>query len=252
MKRYCGSQFTLYKKGTADFYASFMCNYSVFVFRYPDADIYVYTGDIEATPGEILSKVTKTLNVKLEREVKFIYLNKRRWVEADMYPYFTLLGQSLGSIYLGFEALNQLNPDIFIETTGFSFTLPLFKYIGGCKTGCYVHYPTITAEMLKRVSNRTELYNNRSQIARNPFFTMGKLMYYRIFAWVSLFTVYSYIQCTFLMVLHFNICFKYAGFKLKPCFLRNYTNRAYVSSAHFGSRCCFRLSKAVLGAFIAS
>lgn len=27
-----------------------------------------------------------------------------------MYPYFTLLGQSLGSIYLGFEALAQLNP----------------------------------------------------------------------------------------------------------------------------------------------
>lgn len=78
--------------------------------RYPDAEFYIYTGDIEATPVEILSKVDKALNVKLQREVKFVYLNKRKWVEADMYPYFTLLGQSLGSIYLGFEALNQLNP----------------------------------------------------------------------------------------------------------------------------------------------
>lgn len=76
--------------------------------------------------------------------------------------------------------------DIFIDTTGYSFTLPLFKYIAGCKTGCYVHYPTITTEMLKRVSNRTTMYNNRSFIARSPFFTTGKLMYYRLFAWVCI------------------------------------------------------------------
>lgn len=29
-----------------------------------------------------------------------------------MYPYFTLLGQSLGSMYLAYEALQQLNPGI--------------------------------------------------------------------------------------------------------------------------------------------
>ena len=33
--------------------------------------------------------------------VRFIYLYKRKWVEAVMYPRFTLLGQSLGSLYLG-------------------------------------------------------------------------------------------------------------------------------------------------------
>lgn len=79
-------------------------------FRYPNAEFYIYTGDVEATPIEILQKVQKTLNVQLEKNVKFIYLHRRKWVESSMYPYFTLLGQAIGSIYLGYEALCQLNP----------------------------------------------------------------------------------------------------------------------------------------------
>ncbi|KAB0800124.1 hypothetical protein PPYR_06384 [Photinus pyralis] len=150
--------------------------------KYPDCEFYVYTGDVEATPQEIVEKVQKNLNVTLEKNVKFIYLHKRKWLEARMYPYFTLLCQSLGSLYLGFEALSLLNPDILIDTMGYTFTLPLFKYVGGCKTGSYLHYPTITTDMLKRVSNRVAMYNNRNAIARSPFLTAGKLFYYRIFA----------------------------------------------------------------------
>ncbi|XP_018324805.1 GDP-Man:Man(3)GlcNAc(2)-PP-Dol alpha-1,2-mannosyltransferase [Agrilus planipennis] len=152
--------------------------------QYPLAEFYIYTGDIEANPLEILFKVEKTLNVNISKNIRFIYVHRRKWIEAHMYPYFTLLGQSLGSVYLGFEALSKCNPDIFIDTTGCSFTLPLFKYIGGCKTGCYVHYPTITTDMLKRVQNRTAMYNNRPIIARSPVLSMGKLTYYRIFAWM--------------------------------------------------------------------
>lgn len=78
--------------------------------RYPHAEFYIYTGDVEATPEEILKKVKNVLNVNMEGNVRFVYLTKRRWVEAERYPYFTLLGQSLGSIYLGFEAMSQINP----------------------------------------------------------------------------------------------------------------------------------------------
>ncbi|KAG5868191.1 hypothetical protein JTB14_030264 [Gonioctena quinquepunctata] len=151
--------------------------------KYPKAEFYIYTGDVEVTAIEILDKVRNRLNVEVDKNVKFIYLQRRKWVEGEQYPFFTLLGQALGSIYLGYEALVQLNPDIFIDTTGFTFTLPLFKYIGGCKTGCYIHYPTITNEMLKRVSNRQAIYNNRGVIARSPVLTMGKLLYYHVFAW---------------------------------------------------------------------
>ena len=65
----------------------------------------------------------------------FIHLKNRKWIEDSLqvfevsfgdfleevnsdfeissYPRFTLLGQSLGSIYLGWEALNKLLPDIY-------------------------------------------------------------------------------------------------------------------------------------------
>lgn len=70
----------------------------------------MYTGDVEATPDEILKKVKTVMNVDLDGGVKFIYLTKRRWLEPERYPYFTLLGQCIGSMYLAFEALHQLNP----------------------------------------------------------------------------------------------------------------------------------------------
>lgn len=150
--------------------------------KYPNCEIYVYTGDVEVTPIDIIARTNKNLNVKLAKDVNFVYLIRRKWIEPQMYSYFTLLGQSLGSVYLAFEALNQLVPDIFIDTTGCAFTMPVFKYLANCKTGCYVHYPTITSEMIRRVSNRYNMYNNRNIIARSPFFTAAKLFYYKIFA----------------------------------------------------------------------
>lgn len=69
---------------------------------------------------------------------------------------------------------------------GYAFTYPLFKYVGHCKIASYVHYPTITSDMLKRVSGRVPSYNNRPTVANSPFLTAGKLIYYKIFAWVSL------------------------------------------------------------------
>jgi len=68
---------------------------------------------------------------------------------------------------------------------GYAFTLPLFKYIGGCRVGCYVHYPTVSTDMLRRVSSRTATYNNHNYVARSPFLTAAKLTYYKVFAKVA-------------------------------------------------------------------
>ncbi|GLG95470.1 Asparagine-linked glycosylation protein 11-like protein [Gryllus bimaculatus] len=150
--------------------------------RHPAVKIAVYTGDLESSPDEILNRVNQRFNIILPNPVEFIYLRRRPWVEAKMYPYFTLLGQSLGSIILGLEALFSFLPDVYVDSMGYAFTLPLFKYIGCCRTACYVHYPTITSDMLHRVSQRTVAHNNRRLVARSPFLTAGKLLYYRIFS----------------------------------------------------------------------
>jgi alpha-1,2-mannosyltransferase len=52
---------------------------------------------------------------------------------------------------------------------GYSFVYPLFKVLGGCKVLCYVHYPTISTDMIQTVGSST-------------FKGKLKLVYYRLFA----------------------------------------------------------------------
>lgn len=145
--------------------------------------IIIYSGDIEVAPNTILTRAKKVFNIEVDEEkTSIVYLRKRYWVEAKRYNYFTLLCQSIGSMILGFEALRKFPPDVFIDTMGYAFTYPIFKYIGECKIGCYTHYPTISTDMLKRVQSRTLSHNNRRVVARNPFLTWIKLAYYKIFA----------------------------------------------------------------------
>ena len=82
------------------------------------------------------------------------------------------------------EALLTLVPDVYIDTMGYAFTLPLFRYLGGCRIACYVHYPTISTDMLGKVSQRVAAHNNASFISRSPILSQIKLIYYRIFAFL--------------------------------------------------------------------
>ena len=150
--------------------------------EHPNLNCVVYTGDENVTGEDILSRAKDRFNISLLRPVKFVFLKNRKWVEASSFPFVTLLGQSLGSIYLGWEALLKFNPDVFIDTMGYAFTLPIFKYLGDCSVGCYVHYPTISTDMLLKVSDRRATYNNASFITRSRILSSIKLIYYQLFA----------------------------------------------------------------------
>uniref|UniRef100_A0A8C2V200 GDP-Man:Man(3)GlcNAc(2)-PP-Dol alpha-1,2-mannosyltransferase n=2 Tax=Chinchilla lanigera TaxID=34839 RepID=A0A8C2V200_CHILA len=150
--------------------------------KYPEAVYVVYTGDINVSGQQILEGAFRRFNIRLIHPVQFVFLRKRRLVEDSQYPRFTLLGQSLGSIFLGWEALLQCVPDVYIDSMGYAFTLPLFKYLGGCRVGSYVHYPTISTDMLSVVKNRDARFNNAGFITRNPFLSKVKLIYYYLFA----------------------------------------------------------------------
>lgn len=154
----------------------------LFYFRYPEAVYVVYTGDVDVSSQQMLEGAFRRFNVRLIRPVRFVFLRKRYLVEDSLYPHFTLLGQSLGSILLGWEALMQCVPDVYIDSMGYAFTLPLFKYLGGCRVGSYVHYPTVSTDMLSVVQNQNAGFNNAAFITRNPVLSRVKLAYYRIFA----------------------------------------------------------------------
>ncbi|CAG7815708.1 unnamed protein product [Allacma fusca] len=150
--------------------------------RYSGHRFVVYTGDVSVAPDDIVANAKKRFDIEFPEKIEFIYLHRRKWVEAKKYSYFTLLGQSIGSVYLSLEALCKFVPDVYIDTTGYAFSVPVFKFLGGCRVGSYVHYPTISTDMLNRVSSRVETYNNRSSVTRSPFLTSMKLLYYKVFA----------------------------------------------------------------------
>ena len=84
------------------------CGINALKRRFPSAKFIVYTGDTHVMRDQIIDKVKQRFQIENvdwmkdeENGVKFVYLYQRKWVEAQMYPRFTLLGQSLGSMYLG-------------------------------------------------------------------------------------------------------------------------------------------------------
>ncbi|KAL1917360.1 uncharacterized protein VTP21DRAFT_5016 [Calcarisporiella thermophila] len=150
---------------------------------YPYVVCAIYTGDTDATKDQIISRAKERFNIELDTDrIVFVFLQGRKWVEDKRYPRFTLLGQALGSMVLGWEALNLLVPDIYFDTMGYSFTYPLVKLLCGCPVASYVHYPTISSDMLRRISGRVSAHNNQSHISRNPVLSRAKLIYYHAFA----------------------------------------------------------------------
>lgn len=119
--------------------------------RYPNALCVVYTGDHDASKEQILTNVQNRFNIYLNAaRLNFLYLSTREYVLASKWPRFTLLGQSIGSLILGWDAFNLLVPDIFIDTMGYAFTVALCKFLfPRVPTAAYVHYPTISTDMLR-------------------------------------------------------------------------------------------------------
>lgn len=118
--------------------------------RYPNSLCVVYTGDHDASKEQIIANVRNRFNIHLNSaRISFLYLSTRDYVLPSTWPHFTLLGQSLGSILLAWDAFTLLAPDIFVDTMGYAFTLATCKWLfPSVPTGAYVHYPTISTDML--------------------------------------------------------------------------------------------------------
>ncbi|CAG9537452.1 unnamed protein product [Cercopithifilaria johnstoni] len=143
----------------------------------------VYTGDVDVTPQKILQKAKDCFDIEvIDTDLHFIYLRTRPWLESSNYPHLTLFLQNLAGFVVGVEALCRCNPHVFIDTMGYPFALPLFRWLAGCNVACYVHYPVISHEMIKLVKSAELSYNNAQWIAKNRLFTYFKLIYYHIFA----------------------------------------------------------------------
>ncbi len=68
-----------------------------------------------------------------------------------------------------------------VDTSGWAFMYPLFR-LAGCRVASYTHYPTISTDMLQRVTSRQATYNNDVAVAGSPLMSLVKVVYYYIFA----------------------------------------------------------------------
>ncbi|KFY69370.1 hypothetical protein V496_00305 [Pseudogymnoascus sp. VKM F-4515 (FW-2607)] len=118
--------------------------------RWPKATCVVYTGDHDVTKEKMLERVENRFNIQLHAPtVTFLYLTTRHLVLASTWSFATLLGQSFGSLFMAYDAFSLLVPDIFVDTMGYAFALGLCKLMfPNVPTGAYVHYPTISTDML--------------------------------------------------------------------------------------------------------
>ncbi|KAH9974362.1 mannosyltransferase [Lactifluus volemus] len=148
----------------------------------PDVISVVYSGDTDATKEQIIAKVKARFNISLAPDsLHFVFLESRRFVEDRSWPRFTLVGQSMGSMYLAWEAMSKFVPDVYIDTMGYAFTFHVVAWLTRIPIGAYVHYPTISTDMLARVEARRTTYANSDTISSSSILSRAKLLYYRLF-----------------------------------------------------------------------
>ncbi|WWC86926.1 uncharacterized protein L201_001805 [Kwoniella dendrophila CBS 6074] len=157
-----------------------------------DVLILVYSGDYpSASKDDILGRAKNRFSIDIDTSrIHFVPLPSRYLISDNYWRIFTLLNQSLGSVYLAFEGLcgkDGVWGDIFLDSMGHGFTFPAVRFITGSQTviGAYIHYPTVSTDMVKRVRERSAGVENAGA-SKSWLKTQIKLIYYNIFT-----TLYS-------------------------------------------------------------
>ncbi|URE49394.1 Glycosyl transferases group 1 [Musa troglodytarum] len=133
----------------------------------------------------------KSLAARALDRFSVVHLYRRKRIEEHTYPHFTMIGKSLGSVYLSWEALCKFTPQFYFDTSGYAFTYPL-AWIFGCKVICYTHYPTISSDMVSRVLQSSSMYNNDSLTASRLYGLVGSSAH---LAMVNSLRTRSHIDC---------------------------------------------------------
>ncbi|GAB4822152.1 hypothetical protein N2152v2_009198 [Parachlorella kessleri] len=141
----------------------------------PDVKLAIYCR-AGRTPNRLCEHAEARFNLKVQPTFETAHL-----LAPERYPRFTMLGQAWGSVRVALEGLRQLLPGIYVDTTGWAFPYPLV-WLAGARVAAYVHYPTISTDMLERVRERHNTYNNDSGVSQSWVKSAVKLAYYHLFA----------------------------------------------------------------------
>lgn len=147
--------------------------------------VVVYTSDVYSSSykEDVLLKVKDRFSIDvldLPLKLTFVHIPPKR--DPSTFQRCSLVAEALDTIKLAWYAVNACTPHIFIDSTGCTFTFIVAKLVAHCKVVAYVHYPTISTDMLSLVWERRPNFNNTTNISRSRTFTYLKLIYYLLFA----------------------------------------------------------------------
>ena len=104
-------------------------------------------------------------------------------------------------MYLAWEAVSLLAPDLYIgknqrssltslmdfsivvDTMGYAFTFHVISTLCQIPIGAYIHYPTISTDMISRVKTRKSGHTNIDVISSSAVLSWGKLLYFPLSRW---------------------------------------------------------------------
>eukprot|EP00127_Corallochytrium_limacisporum_P000820 Clim_evm106s25 gene=Clim_evmTU106s25 len=170
----------------------------------PDGQIVIYgsgvTGaNVKQLAGKALNDhVLDVFGFELTRSVRVVQLYHGWLVDPATYPVFGILGQCIGGLLLGLEAFlrdPRKIPDVFIDSVGIPYTLPLWKWGIGCKhVAAYIHYPTVNLDLVRAAEAAK---GHSPTFVRNHVIGPLKMFYYRVV--LVLYTICGY-ACDMIMV----------------------------------------------------
>ncbi|CAK7904249.1 GDP-Man:Man(3)GlcNAc(2)-PP-Dol alpha-1,2-mannosyltransferase [[Candida] anglica] len=153
----------------------------------------IYTTNIDAQPKDILNKVQQKFQIEhLDgSRIVFIYLKKYgKFIDANYWKHFTILGQFFGSVVLALEAMYELSPDVWVDTIGLPASYFPVNFILKIPIMSYVHYPVLQPEMFGKLKFKDFSFNSFKTIkpSLQDVKELGKLMY-----WSVLYYLYVYL-----------------------------------------------------------
>ncbi|KAF4668748.1 asparagine-linked glycosylation protein [Perkinsus chesapeaki] len=150
-------------------------------------DIVIYT-DEKNSVARVLRGVSERFGIRLpsgsSKRIRFVPVRFTRLLRVEPWPTLTVVGQSLGAALVAMTGLvNEKPKHVFVDTVGQAFMFPFVRLACGSsgKIVAYVHYPTMSHDMLERVQSGTAMYNNSATVASSPLLTKAKSFYYRVF-----------------------------------------------------------------------
>ncbi|KAK6466053.1 protein required for asparagine-linked oligosaccharide assembly [Scheffersomyces coipomensis] len=154
----------------------------------------IYTTNTDVEPLQILQNVSNKFDIKNldSSRVLFIYLRRfNNLIDGNYWKHFTLVGQLIGSMLLSLEAMQELSPDVWIDTIGLPGSYWPVSLILKIPILAYVHYPIIQPEMFNKLKFKSLKLSELTQFSPSKprdYIELFKLVY-----WSLLYFFYSFL-----------------------------------------------------------